>query len=162
MLKSSDIFAFILLALLSCMYSCNSIHKTNFEKEKEEILALDAKAREFHFTKNAKAMAEGFSNEFISLNKGVISKPTYDDNFNRFDRYFKSVEFLKWDNVTPPDVRFSDDASVAYVAVDKLVILKLKDDTGKEVLDTTKFAWLSVFKKIKKKWVLDCIASTNK
>jgi hypothetical protein len=59
-------------------------------------------------------------------------------------------------------VRFSNDASVAYVAIDKLVVLKLKNENGKEIVDTTSFAWLSVYKKVNHVWMLDCIASTNK
>lgn len=139
---------------------CKQSPTINLEKEKEMILQLDDQARQFHFTKNATAMAQGLLPDFISINNGSISKPTYEESFKRFDNYFKRVEFVKWDNVSPPVVRFSDDASIAYVAVDKLVILKLKEEPEK--LDTTHFAWLSVFKKVNGKWMLDCIASTNK
>jgi hypothetical protein len=151
------ILAILNLALL--FQSCQQSTKIDFEREEKLILQLDEQTRQAHFTKNARAMAEGASNDFISISNGLISKPTYEERFHRFDTYFKSVEFVKWDNVTPPVVRFSDDASIAYVTIDKLVVLKLKDEPEKS--DTTHFAWLSVFKKLQGKWVLDCIASTN-
>ena len=149
------------LLFLSVLASSCQLPKADLEKETKEILALDEKAKEFHFTKNAKAMADGFSDSFISINKGVVSQPTHEESYQRFDSYFKRVEFVKWDNVTPPVVRFSNDASLAYVAVDKLVVLKLKNENT-SVMDTTHFAWLSVFKKVGSKWILDCIASTNR
>ena len=150
------------IILLLFLSACHLPSKPDLEKEKQILLKLDEQARENHFSKNAKAMADGFSKNFISINRGVISQPSYDESFQRFDNYFKRVEFIKWDNNKSPVIRFSDDASVAYVAVDKSVILKPKDENEKEVLDTTYFAWLSVFKKINDKWVLDCVSSTNK
>lgn len=161
LIRSFSNFLFLpSLAFLACFISCHQLPETNLENEKKILLQLDEQARQFHFTKNAKAMAQGVSPDFISINKGVISKPSYEERFNRFDNYFKHVEFVKWDNTSPPIIRFSDDASIAYVAIDKLVVLNLKEEQDKP--DTTHFAWLSVFKKIDGQWTLDCIASTNK
>jgi hypothetical protein len=56
-------------------------------------------------------------------------------------------------------IRFSKDASVAYVALEKLVALK---GIGKEVTDTAEYAWISIYKKTKKGWELDALASTRK
>ena len=150
----------IILLLLLC--ACHSAPTPDLEKEKQILLKLDEQTRKNHFSKNAKAMVEGFSNDFISINRGIISKPSSDESFHRFDNYFKRVEFVKWDNDSPPVVRFSDDASIAYLAFDKTVILKTKDENKKEVVDTTYFACLSVYKKVDGKWVLDCVSSTNK
>ena len=152
----------VLIIMCFCLFACQRTPRIDFEQEANLLLEMDLKAREFHFDKNAQALVSGFSPDFISINRGVISKPTQEESFQRFDNYFKHVAFLKWDNTTKPIVRFSADASVAYVAVDKLVVLKLKNENGKEVVDTTHFAWLSVYKKINSNWVLDCIASTNK
>lgn len=151
----------VLIPFLS-LISCTAPIKPDLEGERRKLLQLDEQARNFHFSKNAKAMADGFSSDFISIDRGVISHPSYDESLQRFDKYFKRVEFIKWDNNTPPVIRFSDDASMAYMAVDKSVILKTNDENGSEIMDTTHFAWLSVFKKINGKWVLDGISSTNK
>lgn len=154
------IINFFALCGLFVYSACHQSPTIDFEKEKAILLQLDEQAREFHFTKNAKDMVDGFSSDYITISKGVISRPTYEDRFKRFEKYFNSVDFIKWDNVTPPVVRFSDDASVAYVVIDKLVVLTLKEQPEKP--DTTHFAWLSVFKKINGKWTFDCVASTNK
>jgi hypothetical protein len=152
-------FIFLFVPLFVFLTNCAS--KRDMESDKQLLLQLDEQARQFHFAKNAKAMASGFTDNFISINRGHISQPSYQDRYNQFSRYFGSVDFIKWDNVTPPIIRFSDDASVAYVTIDKLVVLKSQDAPG-NTLDTTYFAWLSVFKKRDGQWLLDCIASTNK
>jgi hypothetical protein len=144
------------------LFSCSNTPKIDWEAQRQEILKLDAEAREYHFKKDAKTLVEGFSKDFLSINKGKIDRPTYENSYQRFDAYFNSVKFIKWDNNKEPIVRFSDDGSIAYVAVDKLVILEAKDESNKTVMDTAHFAWLSVFKKEHDKWFLDCIASTNK
>jgi hypothetical protein len=79
-----------------------------------------------------------------------------------FDAYFKSVKFIRWDDKRPPEIRFSDDASVAYVAVEKLVELEGRNAAGKKFIDTAHYAWISVYRKINGNWKLDAIASTNK
>lgn len=99
---------------------------------------------------------------FINIDKGQIDSPAFSYTYNKFKNYFNSVEFVKWDDKQSPVVRFSNDRLVAYVAVNKLVILRTKDKTQKDILDTTNFAWLAVFKKENDTWKLDCIASTNK
>ena len=65
----------ILLMVIGLFYCCQTHSKIDFDKERKILLALDAKARENHFTKNTKGFVEGFSEYFLSLNKGVIDQP---------------------------------------------------------------------------------------
>ncbi len=148
--------------LLSSLFSCQNKPTTSIEEDKKAILALDKQTRELHFNKDAKTLVNGFSKDFLSINKGRVELPSVDESFQKFSIYFKRVNFVKWDNNKEPLIRFSDDATIAYAAFDKTVILKLTDENGKEIMDTTGFAWLSVYKKSEGQWKLDCIASTNK
>ncbi len=151
----------LLIALL-CLSSCIAARKIDFEKERKDILALNARQRENHFMKNANAITDLSSDNFIVVDGGKINKPTRESQLSRFQSYFGSVDFIKWDDVKVPEVRFSTDASVAYVAVEKLVILTGKGASGNQVIDTTHFAWISIYKKTKTGWELDAIASTRK
>ncbi len=143
------------------LFSCNNILKPDFEKSKNEILQLEAMQREYHFNKNAKDFTRMFSDNFLSINRGEINQPTAESSFKMFDAYFKSVEFVKWDDKEKPIVRFSDDGSVAWVAVNKLVIVKPRGKDASAILDTTNFAWLTIYKKEKNEWKIDCVTSTN-
>jgi len=148
--------------VVAILFSCCKSPGSNPDRDRKEILRLLADQRKYHFAKNAQKMAGMHSSRFITIDKGQIDSPAFKDVYNKFNNYFNSVEFVKWDDKQPPIVRFSNDGSVAYAAVSKLVILRTKDKTQKEILDTTNFAWLAVFKKENGTWKLDCIASTNK
>ncbi len=144
------------------LFSCHNISKPDWEKERKEILRLESKQRAYHFAKDAKAFTDMFSKDFLSVNKGTIETPTSENSYQKFNAWFNSVEFVKWDDNTEPLVRFSDDASVAYVAVNKLVVIKKQALNAKQILDTTNFAWLTVYKKYNGEWKIDCVSSTNK
>lgn len=88
-----------------------------------------------------------FSNDFLSVNEGLIEKHLGGKILEKLTVYFKGVEFVKWAYNEERIVRFSDDGSTAYVAVDKMVIVKLPGKIGGTTLDNTKFAWLTVYKK---------------
>jgi hypothetical protein len=143
-------------------FSCNQPSSPDFAKEKEAILELEAKQRTYHFTKNVKAFIDMFSKDFLSVNRGRVDKPTSKASYEMFDAYFKSVEFIRWDDNKEPVVRFSNDGSIAYVAVDKLVIVKVPGTNGKQIMDTTNYAWLTVYKKDNNDWKIDCVTSTNR
>ncbi len=119
-------------------------------------------ARAMHLQKDAEGMVQGFSPEIIQVNRGKISRRTKTDDASRFRRYFDAVEFKKWDDVNPPVIRFSDDHSLAYMIVDKLVVLDTKDSVDNKIQETTHFAWVSIFRKQQDgEWQLECVASTN-
>ncbi len=130
--------------------------------DEKKIIKIHEASRAFHYERNAKAMVEQFSDDMISVNAGKISKPEKESATKRFQGYFDSVEFKKWDDVKPPVIRFSDDHSVAYVIVDKLVVLETKDSVGNAMEATTHFAWVSIFRKQPDgDFKLECITSTN-
>ena len=150
------------IVVLVSLYSCTTTSHVNYEKEKNDILALNARQRENHFMKNAKAIADLSSDSFLVVDGGKISRPQRATHLKNFESYFSAVDFIQWDDVREPEIRFSKDASVAYVAVEKIVILKGKGASGREVIDTSHFAWISIYKKTRSGWELDAIASTRK
>lgn len=85
-----------------------------------------------------------------------------DENRKQINAYFGSVQFIKWDDVTAPIIRFSDDGSLAYAVVQKQVILSRQDSLGKLVINTTDYAWPSIYRKEKEDWKIECNVSTNK
>lgn len=151
------------LTLLICfvLLSCTNSTKVNLEAEKAAILALEKKQQEFHLAENAEEFVRLFSDQFININRGVISQPTKIESYERFNNYFKTVEFIKWDDVEPPVVQISDDGSMAYSIIKKEVIASYLNQEQK-VIDTTHFAWTTIYKKYNGQWKIDCVTSTNK
>lgn len=145
--------------LIIMLYSCGRDMDRQKDIELKKILALHDLQREIHFEKQVSNFVNLLSEEHISVNRGKIAQPSIADHEERFTNYFNSVDFVKWDDVAPPIIRFSDDLSVAYTIVDKEVIVRSLDT---DLLDTSYFSWVAIYKKINGEWKIDCVGSTNK
>ena len=53
-------------------------------------------------------------------------------------------------------------ASLAYAIVQKQVILSYADSPGKKLIDTTDYAWATIYRKKVGEWKAECNVSTNK
>lgn len=121
--KQLSISIFLLLLFASC------VNKQPFdlEKEKKQILKLHNAQRAHHFKKDSIAFLNQLYQHFISINKGIISHPKKEETLARYNGYFSVVEFVKWDDVTEPIIKFLDDGSMAYTIVDKIVTVTYKN-----------------------------------
>ncbi|WP_349554183.1 nuclear transport factor 2 family protein [Pseudotenacibaculum sp. MALMAid0570] len=145
------------------MISCSKhTTKTDISKEKKAILELHKKQREYHFLKDSIAFANQLSDNFISVNKGEITNPKREAIITRYHRYFSSVEFLEWDDVSEPIIKFSDDGTMAYTIVDKMVKVSFVNQDGDTIQGKTHFAWTAIYKKYGNQWKIDNVTSTDK
>ena len=150
----------LLLSLL-LIQSCGTTKPVDLEKEKEKILAMHHAQRNYHFNKDSLAFANQLSDNFISVNKGMISRPKREETITRYNGYFSSVKFVKWDDLAEPIIKFSDDGSMAYTIVDKIVTLTYQDENDSTIEGSTHFAWTTIYKKYDEEWKIDCVTSTN-
>jgi len=157
-IEKTLIFTLVIIFL----FSCNRPEKLSIADEKATILKLHNNQRSYHFKKDSIAFANQLSENFISVNKGKISTPKNKETVSKYNGYFSAVEFLKWDDVSEPIVRFSDDGSMAYTVVDKIVVVTYKNEYGKTVDQKTHFAWTAIYKKYGNEWKIDCVTSTEK
>ncbi|MCB0375073.1 MAG: nuclear transport factor 2 family protein [Sinomicrobium sp.] len=153
-------FPLSLIFLVSC--SCNTPLEFDRSAEKDKILMLHNLQREYHFNKDPISFANQLSDNFISVNKGRISNPKREETVKRYTGYFSSVEFIKWDDVAEPIVKFADDGSMAYTVVDKIVSVIYNDENGNTVEGQTRFAWTTIYKKYGNEWKIDCVISTER
>ncbi len=155
---------FNICILLTTILFVACAEQNHFDRDKatSEILKLHNLQRDYHFGKDSTAFANQLSNNFISVNKGIISQPEKRETISRYNNYFSSVEFVKWDDVEEPIIRFSEDGTLAYTIVDKIVTVTYKDEAGETVEGETHFAWTAIYKKYGNEWKIDCVTSTNK
>jgi hypothetical protein len=151
-----------LLVPLLFLTACTSQPAFNKEQATKEILQLHNLQRDYHFKKDSVAFAGQLSDDFISVNKGVISTPSREETIARYNSYFSAVEFVRWDDVSEPIIRFSEDGTIAYTLVDKLVEVRYTDEAGEPVQGKTHFAWTAIYKKYGNEWKIDCVTSTEK
>lgn len=152
----------ILFLLMGFVVSCNNGEKVDLEKEKKKILKLHHQQRDFHFQKDSIGFANIFTDDFVSVNRGTITSPKKSATISRYHAYFSSVEFIKWDDVSEPIIKFSEDGKLAYTHVDKIVkvrYLSTKDSTS---VGETHFAWTAIYRKINDEWKIESVTSTNK
>jgi hypothetical protein len=126
-----------------------------------ELLQLQKQSRVAHFTKNASLLVSTFADDFTSVSNGKIGKPSREKSLARFQDYLNKSTFIEWDDITPPVIKVSDDATLGYVLVHKKVRLTAKNESGKEEEETEIFAWLETYQKIKGEWKLTAVVSTN-
>ena len=148
---------FMLVILPGCT------QQASHDKDTEVITELLATERKAHFQKDVSLFMSEFSDSMISINHGLVTRASPQATRDRIKNYFDRVEFLKWDDIETPMIRVSNDGSMAYAIVQKQVIVSIKDSAKKDTLDTTDFAWLSVYRKMNDgSWKIECNASTNK
>ena len=145
---------FFMVGLIKCR------SKPNVEEEKQSILSLLKQEQAAHLKKDVNHFLSAFNPVIISVNRGEVAETSIKENQRQIEQYFNSVEFLKWEDVAPPKIAFSDDGTLAYAIVQKQVILS--DVRNKNKNDTTDFAWVSIYRKQKNGWKLECNVSTNK
>ena len=148
--------------LILFLFACKETKDIDFELAKNQILELHHAQRDYHFKKDSVAFANQLSENFISVNKGEISFPEQSETIVRYHSYFSSVEFLKWDDASNPIIKFSDDATMAYTIVDKIVAVNHKNETGETIEGQTHFVWTAIYRMYGNEWKVDCVTSTNK
>ncbi|MEI2737500.1 MAG: hypothetical protein V9F01_01795 [Chitinophagaceae bacterium] len=143
------------------LFSCSS-GKTDFAVEERAIRNLLLQERKAHFDKDTKLFTSEFADSMLSISKGKVIMATKNENEKRIEKYFSSVNFIKWDDVAEPLIRFSSDGLMAYAIVQKQVVLSYPDSMGKSFVDTTNYAWISIYRKEKGQWKIETNISTNK
>lgn len=88
----------------------------------------------------------------MAVKDGEVKRYSHDEMKARFNPYFGSVTFIRWDDEIPPVIEISDDGSMAYAVVKKEVLLTYDDTLGMPLYDTTHFAWMAIYRKIKGEW----------
>jgi hypothetical protein len=127
----------------------------------KELLELHNQARAAHFKRDAKLLVSSFADDFTDIRDGKVQKPQREASISRLQAYFNRSTFLEWDDIKPPVIRVSEDATMAYVVVQKKVKLLTKDEKGAEYEEVEVFAWVALYRKIGGKWMLTLVASTR-
>ena len=154
---------YIITVFIGCLIaSCQGENKFDEKQARAEIMKMHNAQRDYHFEKDSTSFVDQLSPDFISVNKGLITTPSREENLRRYNSYFSSVEFTKWDDQTEPILKFSEDGSLAYTIVDKVVEVEYKGENGEMITGMTHFAWASIYRKTKGGWKIESAISTNK
>ncbi|MEM7575642.1 MAG: hypothetical protein AAF433_22250 [Bacteroidota bacterium] len=152
----------LLLPLFLIILSCQPVTSPpDGNAERAKILELHHAQRDHHFNADATSFVSQFSSQYRSVNRGEVQQPSSAESEALFQPYFESVDFIAWDDQTAPIIEFSADYSMAYSIVQKEVILAYPLDDGSSYVDTTYYAWTTIYRKYADEWRVDCVTSTT-
>lgn len=114
-----------------------------------------------HLTHDAGLFASVFHDPITQANRGEIHQSSREDSQKRSQAYFDQVEFVAWEDITPPVIRVAQDGTMASILVHKRVHLAAEDAEGKRQEVETIFAWLESWEKLNGEWQLMMVVSTN-
>lgn len=132
----------------------------DLEKEKAELLRLHEHEREAHFKTDVELLLAHQAEDFVSVNNGKITTEKKQQSREFFQKYFANAKYFEWDDMKPPIIRISKDASLAWVIVRVKVRRTQKDISGKE--NETKFIYAGImtYEKQNNKWMTIANVST--
>jgi hypothetical protein len=132
----------------------------DLEKEKAELLRLHKTEREAHFKTDVELLLSHQAEDFVSVNNGKIRTEKKQQSREFFQKYFENAKYFEWDDMEPPIIRISKDASMAWVIVRVKVRRTQKDAAGTE--DETKFIYAGImtYEKQNNKWMAISNVST--
>ena len=132
----------------------------DLEQERRELLRLGEAARAAHMTYDAAALVAPHADGFVSVSDGQVHRPSKAQSSAMFRRYFNGVVFRMWDDIAPPVVALSADATLATVLVQKRVRLTPKAAPDGPVTETD-WAWVETWRKQNGAWRMQMIVSTS-
>lgn len=140
------------LALSACQ------EQSRLENDVNLLLASNERQRQAHMENNADLLVAEMANNVLTVQRGELKSYNQKELEARWRGYFARVKYEVWDDLEPPIINVSEDGSLASVAVRKMTVGSLDN----QPIDTTYFAWVSNYRKIKGQWKIYQMASTRK
>jgi hypothetical protein len=132
----------------------------DLEKEKAELLKVHRADREAHFRTDVALLLERTQDEFIYVGEGKIHRSKKSDDRKQFEEYFRDARYYEWDDLEPPIIRISKDASMAWMIVRIRVRRTQKDASGTERESKFVYAGIMTYEKQNGKWMRVANVST--
>lgn len=148
---------YLLLALSAFLFT--SCQKKSDENHIEVLLQLNDEQRTAHLEGDADLLVAQMADTLTMIQDGVVSKVAKEDVRARFASYFPTVRYTKWDDITDPEILFSDDYSMATVTVIKEIESApvLEDSIG--TYEANQWAWVTIYQKKAGDWKMTRMSS---
>ena len=130
------------------------------EREARALLEMHEKSRAAHFATDVEAAIANLAEEQIIVRDGAVRRMTVEDMRQTMTGYFAGATFHEWDDVEPPIVKVSDDASIAWMITNTKVRLTKAGEDGDESEMAFVYAGILTFEKRDGSWVRTTNVST--
>jgi hypothetical protein len=133
----------------------------DLEAEKAALLEIHRQHRQAHFNTDVNLLLSHSGDEFISVSNGEVHRSTLAGQRAFFADYFKGATYYEWDDLEPPIIRISADASMAWM----IVRTQVRRTTRREGSDEEReirfvYAGIMTYQKNEGRWVQVANVST--
>lgn len=99
------------------MQSSKASGPVDLERERAALMAVHAQDRQAHMTTNPQLILAHAGGEHIYVRDGQITRKSREQVESDFARVFAGATYQEWDDLEPPIVSVSDDASMGWMIV---------------------------------------------
>lgn len=125
-----------------------SLYELDLERERAALLELHANVRRAHFETDVEQLLANDADEWINVRDAKIVRRRREDDLRMFTEYFDSTTYHEWDDIEPPIVSVSHDASLAWMIVNVRV---RRTKHGEEL--RFRYAGIETFEKREGRWI---------
>lgn len=130
------------------------------EKTKRELLAIHASHRKAHFDTDAQALIANQAESYIYVRDGAIHRTSRDASLQQFEGYFENATYYEWDDLEPPIVQVSQDASLAWMITRTRVRRTQTDESGEQRDSEFVYAGVMMYERRDGQWIYTANVST--
>ncbi len=127
---------------------------------KSKLLEIHRQDRAAHFQTSVERLAEHQAEDFIYVGNGDITHISRADFIETFTRLFHNTTYFEWDDIEPPIVHISEDATLAWMMVRNRVRRTQIQNDGSEVERKFIYAGIMTYEKQNGKWMRIANVST--
>jgi len=132
----------------------------NIEREVQALLEMHAESRSAHFATDVEAAIANLTEEQVIVRDGAVRRMSKDDVRQTMTGYFAGATFHEWDDIEPPIVKVSGDASIAWMITNTKVRLTKTGEDGSEFEMAFVYAGILTFERRDGRWVRTTNVST--
>lgn len=125
------------------------LHSPLSEEVRDEdiLLRMHRDILRYHIENDLDAWMAGESEDYVSANRGAISRPTIDERRGRLQPYLDTTTFSKYEDLVDPVVRVSDDGTLGWV----ICQVEMAGAQGEEEFSSV-WAWVELYAKKDGTW----------
>ena len=148
-------------ALFASPFSAKPVSRNAQQEGEKQLLALHLSEKEAHFSHDAQWFTDHVAPEILDVRDGHVNRMSRADVKARFDTYFRTANFSKWNDVQPPIVRVSPDGQFGWMIVRVRIAYSGTDALGKDITSDSVLAWMAGYEKRSGKWIMTAVTTTS-
>ena len=146
------------LALLLIVVMAGACGAGDPESEVAEILERD---RQAHLDGDAAALAALVADPLVSVDNGRLSVLSPEDVEAGFTQYFAGLDYLGWEDQTPPDIRVFPSGTAAAVSRWVRMTRRIHEGAGASRVDSLDLAWTAIFERRNGAWQMTSVTTSS-